>query len=238
MAEQDTNPQQTPQPASSPAPEAPKAAPLVPPVPAISVDQAKQAAEKLTGGLKQGMDQLQVSGVTQMFKVAANQPKVTMDEKLWAGLSYIPLVALAALVIKPESGYIKLHGRQGLLIFIVFFFCIFIYLVPYIGPLFGGLIQFGLFVVGVFSMYQAFIGNWWKIPVLGDIADMIPIGMFTKVTTEVLTGQPAPQEPVPGSVNEPAPVQPVEMPPAQPAGQEPVNPNPPPSPPQNPTAAS
>jgi len=160
-----------------------------------SAAQAQKAAEQLTGGLMQGVDKIKLTGVTGMFKKAENQPAVTMDEKLWAGISYIPLVALGALVIKPDSGFIKLHGRQGLLIFLIFFFCIFVYLVPYIGPLFGGLIQLALFVLGIFSMYQALVGNWWKIPVIGDLAAAIPLSLFEKVTREVISGQPSAQEP-------------------------------------------
>ena len=225
--------------------------------PTIPVEQAKPAAEQLKGGLKQGMEQLKQTGIAGMLKPAASQPKVTTEEKLWAGISYIPLVALAALVIKPDSGYVKLHGRQGLIIFLIFFFCIFVYLVPYIGPLFGGLIQFGLFITGLFSMYQAFIGNWWKIPVLGDLSEMIPIDMFAKVTKEVVTGQPVPQEPEtaapaealkqqpPVMPQEPEAAAPAEalkqQPPVMPQGPESgasaeVPPQAPPSPPEQPVS--
>jgi len=163
-----------------------------------SAEQAQKAAEHLAGGVMQGMDKLKQTGVTDIFKKAENQPPVTMEEKMWAGISYIPLVALVALVIKPESGYVKLHGRQGLLMFLIFFFCIFVYLVPFVGPAFGGLVQFALFILGLFSMYQAFIGNWWKIPILGDLANVIPLSLFEKVTKEVITGQAASQEPSAG----------------------------------------
>ena len=218
MAEADTNAPQQGQQA------APPAAPPQQPAPAVSVDQAKKAAEQLAGGLKQGMEQLQQTGVAGVFKTAEKQPKVTTEEKLWAGLSYIPLVALVALIIKPDSGFVKLHGRQGLLIFLIFFFCIFVYLVPYIGLLFGGLIQFALLVLGLFSMYQAFIGNWWKIPVLGDLAEMIPVGAFTKVTTEVITGQPAPQEPPAGAEKEAAQTEePIQQAPSDEASQKPLS---------------
>ena len=166
-----------------------------PSAPVASIDQAKMAADQLAGGLQQGLAQLQQTGVAAVFKRAENQPKVTKEERLWAGVSYIPLVALVALISMPNSSFVKLHAKQGLLIFIFFFICLFVLFVPFIGPLFGGLIQLGLFVLGLFSMYQAFIGNWWKIPMLGEVAEMIPVGVFTKVSTEIITGQPAPQEP-------------------------------------------
>ncbi len=121
---------------------------------------------------------------------AVTQPQVTIDEKIWGALAYIPMVALLALLVKPESAYIKLHGRQGLMLFIIFFLSLFLYVIfSPLGPLVAGLLQLGLFVVGVYSLYQAFIGNWWKIPVLGDIAEKIPVSLFTKVVTEAVTGQ-------------------------------------------------
>ncbi len=187
-----------------------------------SAQQATQAAQQgvqnatqaVSGGLQQGMDALKSTGVTDLFKAAENQPKVTSTEKLWAMVSYIPLVAVLALLISGESKYVRLHGRQGLLVFLIFFFCIFVYLVPFIGPLLGGLVQFALFILGVFSMYQALIGNWWKIPVLGDIAEMIPIDFFTTITKEVVTGQAAPQQDMQEAQDQPQ--QAAQEPPQQP----------------------
>ncbi|HMR01136.1 MAG TPA: hypothetical protein PKA32_01985 [Candidatus Gracilibacteria bacterium] len=124
----------------------------------------------------------------EMLKKAADQPATKPEERVWALVSYIPMVALLALIMKPDSEFVKLHGRQGLLIFIIFFFNIFIYLVPFIGPVIGIIVHFGCMGIGLFSMYQAFIGNWWKIPVLGDVAKMLPVEAFTKVTrTAVMT---------------------------------------------------
>lgn len=144
-------------------------------------------AQKMAGQAKDVLEQ-----ATQMLVgKAGDQPKVTSDEKLWAALSYIPMIALLSLIIKPRSEYVKLHGRQGLVLFIIFFLSIFLYIViPPLGPLLGGLIQLGIFVLGIYSILQAFVGNWWKIPIIGDLAKMIPAEAFAKVTTEALTGQP------------------------------------------------
>ncbi len=118
-----------------------------------------------------------------------NQPKVAFDEKIFAMVSYIPLVALICLIIKSESKYVLLHGRQGLILTILGFLNVLLVLFPYIGPMLFGLVGFIIFIVTVYSGYQALIGNWWKIPVLGDLAELIPVNMFAKVTREVLTGQ-------------------------------------------------
>lgn len=129
--------------------------------------------------------------VPAFMKKAENQPAVTMEEKVWAFVSYVPLVALLALVLKPDSKYVLLHGRQGLLLTLIFFFSVFVYLFPFIGAFLGGIIHLGSFLLALFSMYQAFIGNWWKIPVLGDVAEMIPTGVFTKVARDMTMGTAA-----------------------------------------------
>lgn len=172
-----------------------------------TLGQAQQAGQQMTQGAQQVMGQAgQITGqATQLFGQAAQilsskptqpQPPVEQDEKLWAALSYVPMVALVAFLIKPKSAFVKLHGRQGLLIFLIFFFSIFLYIIlPPLGPILGGLVQLGMFVVGIFSIYQAIMGNWWKTPVLGNIADMLPVDMFTNVATQTITGQEPTQNP-------------------------------------------
>jgi uncharacterized membrane protein len=187
-----------------------------------SVDQAKKAAQDVSGQLMGGMDQLKKVDVTNMFKPASGQPAVTQYEKLLGGVSYIPLAPIGTLIIKGDSNYVKLHGRQSLVLTVIFILCIFLYVIPYIGVWLAGVIQFAIFVLGVFSMYQAFVGNWWKIPILGDIADMIPIGFFVQVAKEAVTGQPQKAEsakPETAESQEPATLSqpPVENPPIPPA---------------------
>lgn len=157
----------------------------------------QQMAQKTVAQAQVAATQLPQAG-QQMVQPQANQPKVGSDERLWGAISYIPFLGALALLVKPQSNYIRLHGRQGLLIFALFFCSIFLYIIfPPLGAVFGGLIQMALFVIGIYSTYQAFIGNWWKIPFLGDIAERIPVEFFTKVATEAITGQ--------------TPVQPTEM---------------------------
>ena len=192
-----------------------KAAAPAPSVKDQAVEQVKAATEKgkeAAASLQQAAGQVtQVAGqATQVAGQAGQllnqakdlltskpktpQPPVAQDEKVWAALCYIPMVALVAFVIKPKSDYVKLHGKQGLLIFLISFFSVFLYIIlPPLGAMLGGLLQFACFVLAIFSIYQAFMGNWWKIPVVGQIANMIPAEIFTNVATKAITGQEAVQ---------------------------------------------
>ncbi len=206
-----------------------------------TVGQVQQTGKQITQGAQQVMGQAQqvTNQAGQVLGQAAQlltakpsepQPPVTQDEKIWAALSYVPMVALVAFLLKPKSAYVKLHGKQGLLIFLIFFFSIFLYIIlPPLGPLLGGLVQLAMFVIGIFSIYQAISGNWWKIPVLGQISDMLPVDMFTNVATQAITGQ---ETPATGESNDPGATEAEQ----QSAPQEKAaDTTPPPAPDQNPS---
>lgn len=159
-----------------------------------------------TEGQKKQSDQTATQNKAQDKQTKPPEPPTTTDERLWGALSYIPMVALISLLMKPTSAFVKLHARQGLTIFVTFFLTIFLYIIlPPLGPLLGGLVQMALFVVGIYSLYMAFTGNWWKIPFINEISEKLPVDLFTKVTREAITGQP-----------------PVEVPPAEPTASSPT----------------
>lgn len=124
------------------------------------------------------------------------QPAVTKDEKVYATISYIPFVAILSIIIKPDSAYVRLHSRQGLLLTVLFLFsglfAAIVTIFGLIGQLLGlliGLIPLACIVIGAYSMYLAMVGYWWKIPVLSAVADLIPVEAMAKVSKENITGQ-------------------------------------------------
>lgn len=135
--------------------------------------------------------------VGQMMKpTQENQPAVSKEEKVYATIAYIPFVAFISIIIKPDSAYVRLHAKQGLLLSILFFF---IGLLAAVASLFGligqllafllGLVPLGCIITAVYSMYLAASGFWWKIPVLSSIADLIPVEWMAKTSKENITGQ-------------------------------------------------
>lgn len=189
--------------------------------------QAQQSAQQVAAQAQQLAGQAQQVGsqaqnlVKDLLMPKPNQPKVGMDEKIYAFIGYIPLVAVITLILKPNSKYVLLHGRQGLLMTLILFISLIFAILPSIGPLLSALIVFALFIVGVYSAYQALIGNWWKIPVLGDIAELIPVAFFAAATREAITGQPAEVQPQMPETVQPSEVQQ----PAAPAPSQPVETN-------------
>jgi len=174
------------------------------------LDNVSQAAQAQVGNLAQGMQNQvgnlgqagveQVGGFMSQFTKPltdkAGHPPVSKDEKIYGGLSYIPFVSLACIILKPDSAFVRLHVKQGLLLTIIFMFvgmlAAIVSIFGIIGVLLGfllGLVPLASLVIGIYSMFLAFTGYWWKIPVLSSVADLIPIEMIAKVSKDNISGQ-------------------------------------------------
>lgn len=158
----------------------------------LAGNAANVAKDAANAAVSEGVKQVSQIDVAKLFKVKEGQPAVTSSEKLLGAVCYVPLVAILILLVAGTSDYVKLHGRQGLVLFAVFFLSVFLLIIPYIGGLLFGLLQMILFIVGIFSAYQAFIGNWFKIPVFGDLAMLIPVNLFVKISAPA--GNPTPAD--------------------------------------------
>lgn len=124
------------------------------------------------------------------------KPEVGKDEKVYGAIAYIPFVALISIIIKPDSAYVRLHAKQGLLLSALFIlggiFAAIVSMFGVLGIVFAsiiGLLMIAFIVVGVYSLYLAASGYWWKIPVLSAVSDLIPVEAMAKVSKENITGQ-------------------------------------------------
>jgi uncharacterized membrane protein len=123
------------------------------------------------------------------------QPPVKDDEKLFAAVSYLAIVALISLLIKPDSAFVRLHARQSLMLFILYFVSIILLIflsianLNLLANLLGSVISFAYLAGSIYSLYMALTGVWWKIPVIGQMSELIPVEIFAKVVKENITGQ-------------------------------------------------
>jgi uncharacterized membrane protein len=186
-------------------------APPSPSQPNLIDKTAEQAAsvskEAAQDAVAKGSEQLQQLGTQEVQELGnvvgkvmqpkmENQPPVNKDEKIYAAISYVPFVALVSIIIKPDSSFVRLHAKQGLLLAIIFFFigifAAIVSLFGIIGQLLAfvlGLVPLAALIIAVYSMYLSFMGYWWKIPVLGAVADVIPVEWMAKTSKENITGQ-------------------------------------------------
>ena len=101
-----------------------------------------------------------------------------LDANVASAVAYIPIVAIVFLVIEKGSRLVKFHSVQSLGLalgcFVIWFGLMVVGMIPVIGwltlllwPLFG----IAMFVVWLIALLKAFKGEWWKLPVIGDIAE-------------------------------------------------------------------
>lgn len=101
-----------------------------------------------------------------------------LDANVAAALTYLPIIAIVFLVIEKSSRLVKFHAVQslGLLVawMVVWFALGVLGMVPVLGWatfLLWPLVAVGMFVVWLIALLKAFKGEWWKLPVIGDIAE-------------------------------------------------------------------
>jgi uncharacterized membrane protein len=112
------------------------------------------------------------------MNTVAEKSSTGLDANVAAALTYIPIVAIVFLVIEKGSKLVKFHAVQslGLLVawMVIWFALGVLGLVPVLGwatLLLWPLVAIGMFVVWLMALLKAFKGEWWKLPVIGDIAE-------------------------------------------------------------------
>lgn len=112
------------------------------------------------------------------MNVVAEKSSTGLDANIAAALSYIPIVAIVFLVIEKGSRLVKFHAVQslGLLVawMVVWFALGILGMIPVLGwatLLLWPLVAIGMFVVWLIALLKAFKGEFWKLPMIGDIAE-------------------------------------------------------------------
>ena len=102
----------------------------------------------------------------------------TVEEgKIWAFIGYWGILFLVPLLGKKDNKFALFHGKQGMVLFIFWVVVVWILgFIPIIGwfilrPI-GGLLALVLAIIGMVKSLQ---GEYWKMPVLGDVAEKIKI---------------------------------------------------------------
>ena len=101
-----------------------------------------------------------------------NQEKQILEGKVYAILSYLPILCIIPLVFKKDNNFALSHGKQGLVLFIgevaVFILSI---VLPWI-------LRTGIFILLVISflgIIEALRGRYVRLPIICDIADKITL---------------------------------------------------------------
>lgn len=100
-------------------------------------------------------------------------PKEIDENKLIAAFGYI--IFLVPLLLKRDNAFCQFHGKQGLVIFIVWLILWACNIVPILGQIvfsFGSVV---LIIMAIFGIIKSLNGEEWEMPVLGKYAKQIKL---------------------------------------------------------------
>lgn len=98
---------------------------------------------------------------------------LAQDERILSTIGYISILCFLPLAFKPKNAYCQFHGKQALIMAAIGFFVLLFFAAV---PLIGIFILLGFITLDLYAMYQAYSGISWKIPVIGDLTNIISGG--------------------------------------------------------------
>lgn len=107
-----------------------------------------------------------------------NMPQNTKDideNKLLAAIGYLGILCLVPLLGKKDSAFCQFHGKQGLVIFIVWLVFWACNIVPILGWTVFFFGSIGLLVLIIMGVVHALNGEEWEVPLLGKYAKQIKL---------------------------------------------------------------
>ncbi len=97
------------------------------------------------------------------------------EGKIIAIFSYFGVFCLLPLLLKRDNAFAQFHGKQGLVLFFAGLLTLLMNVIPSIGVVMSSITVLVLGVLSLIGIVQVLMGNYWKIPVIGDWAEKINI---------------------------------------------------------------
>jgi len=148
----------------TPAPVPVTPAPVVPAAPEVPVLASVEGVAPLED------DAAPETATSVLKKVTASSGVVPKGEKLLAMLGYIHFLCVLPLALKPKSKFCQFHGKQSLVLVLLFF------VLSWVGLMMskiGALLALINIIIIIVSMVQASQGKLWRIPFVAQVADKL-----------------------------------------------------------------
>lgn len=101
---------------------------------------------------------------------SSNDQSDVQKHKLVAAIGYISVLCLVPLFTARESKFAQFHGKQGLALFLVaIVVAIMQQIMPTLWPILA-LCNLGLLVLSVMGLIKAAEGQYWELPIFGELA--------------------------------------------------------------------
>ncbi len=102
--------------------------------------------------------------MSEATKVPTFDAKDVEENKLIAALGYVGILCLIPLLAKKDSKFAQEHGKQGLVMLIVWVIGSFVFWFPII----GWLMALAVLVINIIAFVKALMGEFWEVPVIGQ----------------------------------------------------------------------
>lgn len=112
---------------------------------------------------------------------------IQSDEKLWALIAWAATIvgAIVALIVKPQYKYTSYWAYLSISFFIVAvvvgistgFISLILSIIPFVGGILSGIISavcnLLLFIVWILGVVKSYRGEYWKIPIIYEVAERL-----------------------------------------------------------------
>lgn len=105
----------------------------------------------------------------------ANQDSQIQDGKIFAVIGYLGILCLVPLLLKKNNKFALFHGKQGLVLFIGEVGASIITIIPILGQIIWILAVMVFGILSLVGIVQSLMGNYWRMPVIGEIAEKISL---------------------------------------------------------------
>ena len=95
------------------------------------------------------------------------------EDRLFAAIGYLGILCLIPLLLKKDSAFAQHHGKQGLVILIVWLGLWVGMIVPILGQIVWAFGSMALIVLIILGMVNALQGKMWEVPFLAKYAKQI-----------------------------------------------------------------
>ena len=97
------------------------------------------------------------------------------ENKVIAAIGYLGILCLIPLLAKKDSAFAQHHGKQGLVLLIVWMILWVFNVIPVLGQIVWALGSIGILILVLLGIINALNGNTWEMPVLGEYAKQIKL---------------------------------------------------------------
>ncbi len=103
------------------------------------------------------------------------EDKEVQEGKIFAVLAYLSILCLVPLLLKKDNKFALHHGKQGLVLFIGEVAVGILAWIPILGWVLAPIGSVIFIILSLTGIVQALMGNYWKCPVVSDIAKKFKI---------------------------------------------------------------